>query len=178
MTETNTNMNTNKNTERDTISTSVPAVPAVKPKRPVAVRLTPELLRGCAEIERLCFRQPWSEESLKLLLGGIGTGYAVLDRGGKVAAYGGMLYTVDEGQITNIAVRPESRRLGFGRAVTRALLTDAWQNGLDQVTLEVRASNEAAIALYRSLGFCEVGRRPHFYSAPDETAILLTVRKK
>ena len=116
-------------------------------------------------------------ESLKLLTGGIGTGYAVLDNHGNVAAYGGMLYTVDEGQITNIGVRPEYRRLGFGRAIVRTLLADAWQNKLDRVTLEVRASNAAALSLYRSLGFTEVGKRPHFYSFPDETAILLSVSR-
>ena len=109
-----------------------PAAPKTKPKRPVTVRLTPALLEGCHEIEKLCFRNPWSVESLKLLTGGIGTGYAVLDNHGNVAAYGGMLYTVDEGQITNIGVRPEYRRLGFGRAIVRALLADAWQNKLDR----------------------------------------------
>ena len=154
-----------------------PADPKTKPKRPVTVRLTPALLEGCHEIEKLCFHNPWSVESLKLLTGGIGTGYAVLDNHGNVAAYGGMLYTVDEGQITNIGVRPEYRRLGFGRAIVRALLADAWQNKLDRVTLEVRASNAAALSLYRSLGFTEVGKRPHFYSFPDETAILLSVSR-
>lgn len=157
----------------DTANAAVP--PKTKPKRPVTVRLTPALLEGCHEIEKLCFHTPWSAESLKLLTGNIGTGYAVLDSRGNVAAYGGMLYTVDEGQITNIGVREEYRRLGFGRAITRALLNDAWQHKLDRVTLEVRASNTAALALYRSLGFTEVGKRPHFYSFPDETAILLSI---
>lgn len=174
--------------------------PAAKLKRPAVVRLTDALLPGCAEIEQLCFHSPWSVTSLKLLTGGIGTGYAILSTSGqavneqsvdgqgdrqvnkqparKVVAYGGMLYAADEGQITNIGVRPAYRRMGFGRAITDALLRDAWDAGMESVTLEVRESNLAALTMYRAFGFAEVGRRPHFYDHPDETAILLTVTRK
>lgn len=139
-------------------------------------RLTASHLAGAALLEALCFSEPWSEKSLEMLLAEPGVGFAVIDRtSGQVQAYGGMLCVGTEGQVTNIAVDPDCRRRGHGRAVTAALLGEAAARGLEQVTLEVRASNEAAIALYQQLGFAAVGRRPHFYRRPTEDAVLMTL---
>ena len=80
---------------------------------------------------------------------------------------------LDEGQITNIAVSPEHRRRGFGEAVTRALLDYAAERGIVSVSLEVRESNAAAIALYEKLGFERRGVRKGFYRAPTEAAIVM-----
>ena len=134
------------------------------------LRLTEEHLADVAEIERLCFPEPWSQNSLRLLCeeGGFGA-VAVLD--GRVVAYAGMTSVLDEGAVTNIAAHPSVRRLGFGRAVTKALLTYASANGIKQVFLEVRESNEAAIRLYESLGFSSCGIRKNFYRQPTESAI-------
>ncbi len=93
-----------------------------------------------------------------------------------VTAYGGMLITVDEGQITNIAVHPDYRRAGLGTAIVRALLRHAKDCHLESVSLEVRASNAAAIALYRTAGFAEVGRRKGFYQKPVEDALVMVCR--
>ena len=135
-------------------------------------RVKEEHLSQIAALERACFAEPWSEQSLSLLLGQTAVGFAVSENG-KAVAYGGMMTVLDEGQITNVAVDPESRRRGYGRAVMNALLGYAKEHGILTVTLEVRASNEAALALYRGLGFEECGRRPHFYRLPTEDAVLL-----
>ena len=145
---------------------------------PVRMTASAEHLQGAAAVETACFAQPWSESSLELLTKeGIGVGFVCL-ADGRVAAYGGMICAVDEGQITNIAVLPDYRRRGMGDALVRALLRYAKDEKLATVTLEVRASNVAAISLYRRHGFSEVGRRKAFYSKPTEDALILTVNVK
>ena len=143
---------------------------------PVRMTACDEHLKGAAEIERLCFSSPWSADSLALLTrDGIGVGFVCL-ADGRVVAYGGMICTVDEGQITNVAVHPDYRRRGMGDALVRALIRYAKDERMDTVTLEVRASNQAAISLYRRNGFVEVGRRKAFYTKPTEDAVLMTVK--
>lgn len=128
-----------------------------------------------AQIESLCFSHPWSEKALELLLGEGSLG-AVCLVGDRVAAYGGMLLVPGEGQITNIATHPDFRRMGYGRAVLDALLLGAKKNDCEQVALEVRASNEAAIRMYEQAGFLTAGRRKHFYRDPAEDALVMLHR--
>ena len=144
--------------------------------RPIQMKDCAAHLDGTAELERLCFSSPWSRESLKLLTNdGIGVGF-VCELDGKVVAYGGMLVAVDEGQITNIAVHPDYRRRGLAGAVLNSLMRYAKSCHADSVTLEVRASNSAAIALYKKAGFAEVGRRRAFYAKPIEDAVIMTAK--
>ena len=156
-----------------------------KPKlHPVRMQKTPAHLNGAAELEKLCFSSPWSATSLELLTNdGIGVGYvltAPTAPGAEpaVAAYGGMLITVDEGQITNVAVHPDHRRKGFGAAIVRTLLRHAKDERLESVSLEVRASNTAAIELYKRAGFVEAGRRKGFYNKPTEDALVMVCKIK
>ena len=139
-------------------------------------RLSARHLPDVAELERLCFAEPWSESSLALLTREGGVGFAVLSEG-KAVAYGGMLTVLDEGQITNVAVHPDYRRCGYGRAVTEALLAYAQKAGLVTVSLEVRESNLPAISLYRALGFAACGRRAGFYRKPTEAALIMVWQK-
>ncbi len=135
-------------------------------------RLDAEHLEGAAEIERLCFSEPWSKESLKLLTHEGGVGFvAVCD--GEIAAYGGMICVLDEGQITNIATHPSYRRKGLGRAVVDALCAYACDNGLAEIFLEVRRSNVPATDLYTKCGFEVIGERKNFYRDPAEDAVLM-----
>ena len=141
---------------------------------PRVLPLSPAHLSGVATLERLCFpHEPWSEQALLVLCREHGTGFVALSEDGTPLAYVGMTYAADEGSITNVATHPDARRQGLGRAVVSALLSHAPTLGLTDVYLEVRVSNEAAIALYRSLGFEEVGRRRHFYRHPTEDALLM-----
>lgn len=156
-----------------------------KPKlHPARMQKTPAHLNGAAELEKLCFSSPWSASSLELLTNdGIGVGYVLTVPAAPgaeptVVAYGGMLITVDEGQITNVAVHPDHRRCGYGAAIVRALLRHAKDERLETVSLEVRASNTAAIELYKKAGFAEAGRRKGFYTKPTEDALVMVCKIK
>ena len=138
-------------------------------------RLTPERFLGVAELEGLCFSLPWSEKALGLLVTDKNAGFVAIDSDtGRVAAYGGMMVVLDEGQITNIATHPDYRRQGLGESIVRALVDYAEKEGLCLISLEVRESNCAAIALYEKLGFLSVGVRKNFYTSPREDGIVMT----
>lgn len=137
------------------------------------VRITAPLLGQVAALERVSFSHPWSEQALTLLCeAGRAFGFAAVCEG-QVVAYGGMLTVLDEGQITNVATHPAYRRRGLAGQVLDSLLEEARACGLSFVTLEVRESNTAAIRLYEKFGFATVGRRPHFYTQPTETALVM-----
>ena len=138
--------------------------------------LTADRIAEVAKIEQLCFSEPWSEKSLSLLLEGENFG-VVASIDGKAAAYGGMTCVLDEGAVTNIATLPEHRKKGIGRAVLKKMLSEAEAKGITAVFLEVRASNEAAKALYLSEGFAECGKRKNFYRYPTEDAIQMAYVK-
>ena len=157
--------------------------PTVKRHHPVRMKNIPLHIEGAATIEKLSFHEPWSASSLELLTkDGIGVGYLCTEKGEDgeevVTAYGGMLITVDEGQITNIATHPDHRNKGLGLAVMRALLRHAKDEKLDSVSLEVRVSNAPALAVYKKAGFVEVGRRKNFYTKPTEDALIMEARLK
>ena len=137
-----------------------------------ALPVKKEHLRGIAALEAECFHQPWSEQALELLLGEDAIG-AVCVEGDEVIAYGGMLLTLDEGQITNVAVRGTHRRQGYGKEILGALLLAAREKGAKEIFLEVRASNTGAQGLYLQYGFEQVGTRRGFYQHPREDAIVM-----
>lgn len=127
---------------------------------------------GVAEVEKQCFREPWSQDALREELGrGI---FLAAVEGDAVAGYAGCQTVLDEGYITNVAVLPAYRRQGVAGALLSELLHRA--EGLSFVTLEVRASNAAAIALYEKYGFVLAGIRRGFYRQPTEDALLMTRR--
>ena len=97
-----------------------------------------------------------------------------LDDEDHVAGYAGLLVVLDEGYITNVAVRPECRRNGIAQKLLQVFLDFAQAHKLAFLTLEVRASNYGAIALYGSRGFRSVGRRKNYYEHPKEDAIIMT----
>ena len=130
-------------------------------------------LAALAEIEKACFHAPWSEAMLREELGkGI---FLVAERDGQAIGYVGCQTVLDEGYITNVAVSPDCRRQGVGRALIAELAQRARAQGLSFVTLEARASNAPAIALYEGAGFVRVGGRKNFYTAPTEDAVLMTL---
>lgn len=89
------------------------------------------------------------------------------------SGYATMYCVAGEGQINNIAVLPEYRRMGLGDALLDGLCGAARRAGLDVLFLEVRKSNSAAYALYEKHGFFRIGERKGFYTAPPEDAILM-----
>lgn len=140
------------------------------------VPMTHEHLDEVASLERVCFSDPWSRNMLAEELENAMSAYLVaLDtEDGSVVGYAGLMVVMDEGTITNIAVRPESRRGGVAGKLLDVFVDFAKGNALAFLTLEVRASNYGAIALYGSRGFRGVGRRTNYYEHPREDAIIMT----
>ncbi len=134
--------------------------------------LTAKHLEQVAELERLCFADPWSEKALELLLGDGAYG-AVCLQDGRIMAYGGILWAPFEGQITNIATHPTARRCGMGAAVLEHLIAVAIEKGCEQLSLEARVSNLPAISLYERYGFEKMGLRRGFYKHPTEDAYVM-----
>ena len=126
-------------------------------------------------MEKECFSMPWTCEQLKSQLRDDRHEFiTALDSEGTVLGYVGMMYVEDEGYISNVAVSPASRRRGIGDALVSELIKRCRGLGLAFITLEVRAGNNAAIALYKKHGFSPVGMRKNYYERPREDAILMT----
>ncbi len=126
-------------------------------------------------IERRCFSLPWTESQLISQLSDEHHEFiAAKTRDGEVCGYVGMMYVLDEGYISNVAVSPEYRRQGIADALIAELLARAARLELSFVTLEVRERNIPAITLYSKHGFKPVGLRKNYYEKPRENAILMT----
>lgn len=133
-------------------------------------------LEQIERLERLCFSRPWNRRMLAEELENQCAAFLVAEDAetGAVLGYAGLLVVADEGYITNVAVFPEQRRRGIAAAILEVYVRFAQANGLAFLTLEVRPTNTAAIALYRRFGFEEVGRRKNYYDLPKEDALILT----
>ena len=137
-----------------------------------------DLLGQIEAIEQACFSVPWTRAQLAGQLDHERHVFLAATEGETVLGYVGMMYVLDEGYIANVAVSPDARRRGVGRALIAALLDRAAELELAFVTLEVRPSNAAAIALYAGFGFEVVGRRKNYYDKPSEDALLMTLYRK
>lgn len=134
-----------------------------------------EQIKKVAELETVCFSEPWSEETLLDAIAH-GTKLFTAVRGKEVLGYIGISTVLDEGYITNVAVFPQYRRQGVGAALIKKVFELASDLSLSFVSLEVRESNEAAIALYTAFGFKVEGKRNNFYTNPKEAALIMTKR--
>lgn len=130
---------------------------------------------GVMEVDRDCFSIPWSKESFLMELESSLSTYVVAVDDEGVLGYGGFYMVLDQVEITNIAVIGKVRGRGIGKSILEALIKLAVLGGGKVVNLDVRASNEAAKALYYSYGFKMVGMRRGYYQKPDEDALLLTL---
>ncbi len=126
-----------------------------------------------ARLERENFSNPWScamlEEELNLEC----STYFIAEYEGEVIGYGGLQNILGEGYITNIAVSGEYRR----RGVASAILSRMLEEPLEFLSLEVRAGNLPAIALYERFGFTRCGLRRGYYTNPTEDALIMTVTR-
>lgn len=126
-----------------------------------------------AQIEKLCFSDPWSENSIAYELTSRLSYWLVAVDDGEVVGYIGSQSVCGESDMMNVAVHPEHRRKGIAKKLIAALSVGLKERGNMALTLEVRASNAPAIALYEKLGFSQVGRRPNYYRNPKEDALIL-----
>ncbi len=126
-----------------------------------------------AALEALCFSDPWSENSVASELRNQLALWLVAVEGDCVAGYVGSQTVMGETDMMNIAVHPDFRRRGVAEALVNALTVELKRMESKCLTLEVRASNEAAKKLYDKLGFSQIGRRPNYYRHPREDALIL-----
>ena len=140
------------------------------------VPMAAEHLDRLEQLERMCFSRPWSKKMLAEELDNQCAAFlvAVEPDTEKVVGYAGLLVVADEGYITNVAVDPSCRRQGVAGQLLQVFDSFAQGNHLAFLTLEVRPSNAAAIALYEGFGFAEAGRRRNYYDLPKEDALILT----
>ena len=126
-----------------------------------------------AALEKVCFSQPWSENSIVSELTNPLSVWLVAEIDGALAGYIGSQSVLGESDVMNIAVSPDYRRQGIGEKLVLALVEELKKHGNHCLSLEVRPSNTPARALYEKLGFLEVGRRPNYYRNPKEDALIL-----
>ena len=140
------------------------------------VPMNADHLEELEKLERICFSRPWSRKMLAEELENQCAAFLVAQDSltQQVMGYAGLLVMADEGYITNVAVFPEFRRQGVAAKLIAVFENFARGNKLAFLTLEVRPSNTAAIALYKGFGFEEVGRRKNYYDLPKEDALILT----
>lgn len=142
-------------------------------------RATIEDAKEIFAIEMECFSVPWSLDSIETeLLNEDKKLYYVVEDANGVVGYAGAWLVYDEGQITNIAIRPSARRHGFGAKLTSALIEECFKRGMHEIFLEVRISNLSALSLYRQLGFTVKGMRKNYYSEPKEDAYIMSLIKE
>lgn len=127
-----------------------------------------------ASLEKLCFRDPWSENSIAGELNNPLALWLVALEGETVVGYIGSQTVCGETDMMNVAVHPDHRRRGIARILIEYLIKDLKNyRGSRCLTLEVRASNEPAKALYEMLGFRQAGLRKNYYRNPKEDALIL-----
>ena len=126
-----------------------------------------------AELEKLCFADPWSENSIRSEVDNVLSLWMVAMDGDRVVGYVGSQTVCGETDMMNIAVHPDYRRRGIAESLVDVLIRELKNRGSVCLTLEVRASNDPAIGLYEKLGFREVGLRKNYYRNPREDARIL-----
>lgn len=137
------------------------------------IKMTQAHVAQVAQLEKLCFSLPWSENSVASELRNPLSLWIVAVEGETLAGYVGSQSVMGEADMMNLAVQPEYRRQGIGENLVSALITALAQQCVSSLTLEVRVSNTPAISLYEKLGFVQVGRRPNYYKNPKEDAWIL-----
>lgn len=126
------------------------------------------------KIERELFSPPWTREGFFTYLTHKDAMFLVVEEKGEILAYCGLLMVLDEGDITNVAVRPDRQREGIGHFLMDSLIRLAQEQGVTTIHLEVRVGNDTAIRLYERMGFTRDGIRKQYYTDPVEDALLMT----
>ena len=137
------------------------------------VKMEADHVPQVAQLEKLCFSDPWSEKSVASELENKWALWLVALEGNAVVGYIGSQTAVDETDVMNVAVHPDHRRKGIAEALIGKLVSELKARGSHALMLEVRDSNVPAISLYEKLGFLQVGLRKNYYRNPKEDARIL-----
>lgn len=153
-------------------------LPEIPPSPFEIRRMRPEDLETVMHVERLAFAHPWSTELFRRELDHDWSTVLLAEEradDGSVVLLGFVIYWLvhDEVHVLNVAIHPAQRRRGVARALLHACLRDGQAHGAVLATLEVRKSNEAALGLYKGLGFRAVGMRPNYYVDEGEDAVVM-----
>ncbi len=126
-----------------------------------------------AALEAQIFPMPWSAAGFADTLPREDVIFLVAYEQDELLGYVGIYCTLDEGEITNVAVAPAARRRGIARALLTELKQQLACRNVARIVLEVRVSNEPAIRLYEQMGFSVLGVRKNFYEKPTEDAYIM-----
>lgn len=137
------------------------------------VLMTAEHISAIAEIEKICFSDPWSINSIAGELENPLSLWLVALDDECVVGYVGSQTVLGGADMMNLAVLPEYRKQSIGETLVRTLVERLRAKGAISLSLEVRQSNQPAICLYEKLGFTQVGVRPNYYRNPKENALIL-----
>ena len=137
------------------------------------LRMDETHIASIAELEKECFSDPWSVASISSELTNSLSLWIVAMDDDKLVGYVGSQSVMGWADMMNLAVAPDYRKQGVGQALVLELIEQLKAAKVSCLTLEVRASNAPAIALYTKMGFLEVGRRPNYYRNPKEDALIL-----
>ena len=137
------------------------------------VAMTAEHVAQVAQLEAVCFRDPWSEKSVASELTNPLSYWLVALDCDRVAGYVGSQSVMGESDMMNVAVHPDFRRQGVAEKLVLELVAALAKNDNHCLTLEVRSSNVSAISLYEKLGFAQIGLRKNYYRNPKEDALIL-----
>ena len=137
------------------------------------VKMNESHVSSVAELERICFSDPWSENSIAHELTNPLSYWLVAELDGNVAGYVGSQTVLGESDMMNVAVHPDYRRRGIAETLVNALVDGLKAQDSHCLTLEVRESNDPAIGLYEKMGFSQIGRRKNYYRNPREDALIL-----
>ena len=129
------------------------------------------------QMEAISIKHPWSEDDIKALMdepsGVAGKIAVVVEIDGAVASYIGASYILDECEIGNVCTHPDYRRQGAAEAVLRELISRCAALNIQSVFLEVSSTNDAAIALYKKLGFTQYNMRADYYGKGDDALLFV-----
>lgn len=137
------------------------------------VLMTESHVDAIADLEKLCFHDPWSVKSITSELTNPLSCWVVAMEDDRLVGYVGSQSVLGWADMMNLAVHPEYREKGIATNLINVLIEYLIQMQVTCLTLEVRVSNTAAISLYSKMGFAEVGRRPAYYRNPREDALIL-----
>lgn len=142
------------------------------------VPLTKELVPEVADIEAICFSEPWSEQAYLEACDKEEYLYLVaVDEAGHAVGMCGLIIGLFEAEVMNVAVHPDYRGQGIAQKLMDALIEAGDRQGVKEYTLEVRVGNASAIHVYEAHGFVGEGVRPGFYRKPVEDALIMWKRE-
>lgn len=141
----------------------------------IITEMKAEHVDDIVQIENICFSSPWTREGIEEELSNPNAHFLAAVTEDGVCGYIGVQEVFSEAYITNIAVLPQYRKNGIGKALMLSAADGAMNRNCEFLTLEVRESNSAAIRLYESLGFELMGKRKDFYTNPNEDGLIYTL---